>query len=376
MKILFSGGHITPALAVIDYLKKHHSDIEIVFAGRLFTKQDNSQVAPEKKEIEVRGIPFIPFSTGKLSFSNPVSFVKNAWYLVIGLIRAIKIIHTVRPDVFMSFGGYLAVPLAIAAWIFKVPVFTHEQTRVAGFANRVIARFSKKIAVSFAETASLFPSHKTIVTGNPVRKLVVNGSVKKPNWFKLSSKNQRPILYITGGSQGSEILNATVSECVNELIKNWTVIHSCGPATRTRNYKNDLLRKRNQLSLAAQNRYYIREWCNEEELGWIYKNAETMVSRAGANTIQEIIIANIVSILVPLPFSHAHEQEINARYLQDHNAAVVIHQKDLGPQSLLDSLEIIQRKHKKMQQQLQELALTITTNADKTIAEMLLTEKS
>lgn len=374
MKLLFSGGHLTPALAVIDYLQEHHPDVELYFAGRLYTKQDKSQIAPEKREVELRDIKFIPFRTGKLLFSNPITFISNLWYFMIGVFRALKIIQKVRPTVFMSFGGYVAVPLAIAAWIFKIPVVTHEQTRVAGFANRIISRFAKQVAVSFPETAEYFSTNKVVLTGNPIRKLVMDNDAKKPSWYKQSVGSKYPILYITGGSQGSEILNSTVYECLTELTRNWNVIHSCGPATRSRNYKGDLLRKRRQLSLAAQKRYYVREWCSEQDLGWIYNSASAMISRAGANTIQEIIMAKIPSILIPLPFSHAHEQELNARHLQEQDAAIIIQQKELSPEKLLETLYIVQKKRNKMQHALSEIAAQTVQEADMAVAELLIAQ--
>lgn len=371
MKIVLSGGHLTPALAMIDYLKQHHPDTELFFVGRLYTRQDRSQVAPEKSEVTARSVTFIPFNTGKITLQSPVHIISNAWLLLKGIASAITLFNSIKPHVFLSFGGYMAVPLAIAAWLHKIPIVTHEQTRDAGFANRLIGRFAKKVAVTFPTSNEYFSQEKVVHTGNPVRPAILSNSLTRPDWITQLAMKTYPILYITGGSQGSEILNATVSEALKDLIKDWTIIHSCGPATSKRNYQNELLRKRSTLSIASQSRYFVREWCTQEELQWIYRNCQLMISRAGANTIQEIVLCSIPSVLIPLPFSHAQEQEKNALELSQVGAARIILQKDLTPQRLLDEVLLVARQQKKMRIALNELATVYDRHADEKLAALI-----
>ncbi len=363
MKILLSGGHLTPALAFIDYVQKEHPKTELVFAGRLYSRKEEKQHSREQEEVTKRYVKFVPFSSGKLGQGNFFSLLRNSVQLLLGFLRALAIYPRHNPDVFVSFGGYLAVPLAIAAWFWRVPVITHEQTRTAGIANNLISPFAKKIAVSYQETKALFPEKKTVLTGNLLRPAILANNNEPPKWF--SSKSKRPLLYITGGSQGSEVINTTVSRTLKTLLKDWVVIHQCGSPTRHRNYERELQRERAQLTKPKQERYFIRPWINETELSWIYSNATGMISRSGANTTYEIQTRDIPSILVPLPFSHNDEQLLNAKALSDNGGAILLPQKDLTPSRLLEALEMIKKQPMSYKRKLEKNRLPKTNAAQK-----------
>ena len=357
MKILISGGHLTPAIGFIEYIQENNKSDQIIFIGRLYNKKNKKQISQEKEEITNRGITFIPYNSVKLSYNNFLSKLVVIPSLLVNIIQAVIIVTKEKPSVFVSFGGYLAVPITIACWIMRVPIVTHEQTRTVGVANNIIAKFANKIAVSYKESLEFFPKSKTQITGNLIRKSILKINKVQPKWVK--KKPTKPILYITGGSQGSEIINRTVSQVLKQLLKNWYVIHQCGKPNGSRNYKKELLLIKNKLSKANQESYQIREWVNTDELSWIYTHAKGIVSRSGANTTEEIAIKGIPSVLIPLPFSHNDEQHKNAQALSNQKQAILLEQKNLNPEVLLETVQLIQKFNRKFTRNLKLFSRTI-----------------
>ncbi|GIK83803.1 MAG: UDP-N-acetylglucosamine--N-acetylmuramyl-(pentapeptide) pyrophosphoryl-undecaprenol N-acetylglucosamine transferase [Patescibacteria group bacterium] len=351
MKLLISGGHLTPALAFIEYIQKEHPSDEIIFIGRLYSKKNKQQISQEKTEIEKLGVRFIPFTSVKLTQNTLLAKIISIPSLLLKAVKTTTLIAKEKPDIFVSFGGYLAIPVAIACWIMRVPVVTHEQTRTAGIANTIISKFANKIAISYKESETYFPKSRTVLTGNLIRQAVLQTSKVLPEWMQ--KKPTKPLLYITGGSQGSEIINRTVSQILKPLLKNWVVIHQCGKPSGTTSYLKELTAAKNQLSQANQENYYIREWITKDELAWIYSNAEGVISRSGANTTEEIALNKIPAVLIPLPFSHNDEQLKNAQALSNNKQAILLEQKNLTPEVLLEATDLIQKYHRKFSRNLQ-----------------------
>jgi UDP-N-acetylglucosamine--N-acetylmuramyl-(pentapeptide) pyrophosphoryl-undecaprenol N-acetylglucosamine transferase len=352
-KILISGGHLTPALALIDYLKENKIESEITFLGRLYSQEINKQESQEKKEVERRNIKFVPFNAprpnknilGKIPFLIKLSF---AYF------KALFLMIKYHPQVFISFGGYLAVPIAIAAWSLGIKVITHEQTVTAGQANIIIGKFAKKIALSHKESAKHFPKQKIIVTGNPIRPDLVNAKPKRPTWAKDLSSN-KPTLLITGGNQGSYIINTTISQVLPKIIKTWNVIHACGNPTSKINYQAELNSIKDNLPAGHRKNYVIREWLTTPELAWVYNIADGAVSRSGANTVQELTFAQIPTIFIPLPFSKGNEQLLNAKTITEKGSGVLLEQKNLNAESLLKEINFIKKHQKSLGRKLEPL---------------------
>lgn len=367
MKLLISGGHLTPALALIDFIQATHPETEIIFAGRLYSRQSDHQPSPERQEITKRGISFVPFSSGKLSGGSIFNKIPQFIKLAISSGIAFILIGRYQPTALVSFGGYLAVPLAVAAWLWRVPIITHEQTRTIGVANKLILPLVNKIALSYPETSNGLPEEKVVITGNPIRPAVLKAA-EKPAW--LSTKSTKPILYITGGSQGSEVINTTISRMADFLLKDWVLIHQCGFASKSRNYERELQQIKLKLSKQKQDRYYIRPWIEEQELGWIYDNCTAGITRAGANTLLEITLKQVPSVIIPLPFSHKDEQLLNAKALAEQGAAVLLLQKDLSPDTLRAALMQTTEKQRVMKRNLKQIADRHTQAADALFAEL------
>lgn len=354
MKILISGGHLTPALSVIDYILEQHPQDEIVFVGRLYSQDKLKQQSQEHAEITKRNIPFIPFFGQRLRSPLLLDRIKYSLTMLPTVMRAIGIVKTINPDVYLSFGSYVAVPIAMAAYIHKVPIVTHEQTRAIGEANKFIAKIAKKVAISHASSKNYLHSDKTELTGNPIRSQLFK-TQPRPEW--LSTTHHKPVLFITGGNQGSEILNTTVQQSLRHLVKQWHVIHQCGGATNRRNYLTELTQAKNSLPHTMRTDYEVREWINEKELAWIYQNSTAVVARSGANTTQELAALQIPSILIPLPFAHYDEQTLNARWLSETGGAILLPQKELNPKTLVTQAQKVGKYSKSMRLKLKNLSI-------------------
>lgn len=367
MKIAISGGHLTPALSVIDYVQSLDSNDEIIFFGRMYSQDNKGQKAVEEEEVEKRNIRFIPFSAPRLVNSSLIKKIKTTFSLISSIFVGWKIVGVEKPDFFLSFGGYVAVPLAIACWIRHIPVVTHEQTRTVGMANSLIAKFATKIALSFDSSAQYFPNKKVVLTGNPVRKALFADSFPTPSWYDTS--NMKPILLVMGGNQGSLAINTVIKDSLPELLKDWYIVHQCGKPTTDHHYKNELLEQLKIVDEKNQNSYVVLEWMSENELFWLYRHAHLSVARSGINSVQELALTAVPAIFIPLPFAYMDEQRVNAKWLADINGAVILDQKNLSADSLNSTINDIRPKLKKMRQQL--ASLKIEKHADAKLYRLL-----
>lgn len=352
MKLVISGGHLTPALALIDYIQAKHPETEIVFVGRRLSQDKLNQVSHEAQEAEQRGLTFVELKAPRMNRDVPLNLVLNTPAFTAATYKALGILLKYKPDIFLSFGGYLALPLAIASHMLRIPIVTHEQTRTAGLANQLIGKLAKKIAVSDTSSTKYFDAKKVVVTGNPLRTVLFE-TQKRPTWLK--STPNRPLLYITGGNQGSEIINSITQQSLRPLLSQWFVVHQCGNPTSQRNYKVELEQSVQRLSPNLRNNYVVREWVSDTELGWLYQHASVVISRAGANTVAELIAHHLPSILIPLPFARHDEQALNAQYMAELGGAEVLNQKDLNSESLLKKLSLVKKYHATMTHHLENV---------------------
>lgn len=357
MKVLITGGHLTPALGLIDFIQKEHPTDKIVFVGREYAQEKSKQPSKERMEVEKRHVKFIAFRSGKFTEYNPIALIQSVILAIQAFFHAFYILLTEHPTIVISFGSYLAVPIAIVAWILQIPVISHEQTRTIGSANKFIQFFAKAMAVSYAESSSLLQAGKAVVTGNVLRQQLMQKNPVKPEW--ITAKPDKPILYITGGSQGSEVINTVITQSLPQLAKDWYLIHQCGSTSQKRSYKQELEAAREQLKASQRGNYVIREWVGVDELAWIYHHAEATISRAGANTTQEIALFAIPTIFIPLPFSKNDEQLLNAHWLANQGGAILLQQKDLTKENILTALEQLQHSHKTMKKKLQLVSVPL-----------------
>lgn len=361
MKVLVSGGHLTPALAIIDYARQHQPGDQFIFVGRLYSQPTLKQRSWEKQEVTKRGVTFVPFSSPKLDASNLLAMPVKLLKLLAAVQRSRKLLQKYQPDLFFSFGGFLGLPLAIAAKTLGIPVLTHEQTRTGGVANHWIAKFADAVAISFPETEQYFPIRKTHLTGNPLRQSLFQKHVKSPAWLPKLTPH-KPLLYITGGNQGSQCINILVQEALPKILQDWWVIHQCGSQTNLMNYKKSLEKTRSKLPAELQQHYVVREWVGEDELAWIYQQTDGVLTRSGANTVSELMTVGLPAIFIPLPQAHRDEQRLNAEVMVDADAALLLLQKDASAVTLVETLKLFKKKLRSLKRQAAALQDTIPPN--------------
>src|SRR5437762_1718707 len=210
-----TGGHVSPAVAVITRLRERSAEegwpLELLYIG--------SEAGVERRVISDMGLRYAAIQTGKLrryvSLQTPVDLLVR---LPVGFFQALALVRRFKPDAIFSTGGYVCVPTVIAGWLLRVPSLTHEQTALVGLANRVAGRFATRVAISFPQSARYFSPGKVVLTGNPVRPSILSGDARRAaSLFNLDPS--LPVLYITGGAQGSHAINMAVRDALRRLLE-------------------------------------------------------------------------------------------------------------------------------------------------------------
>ena len=189
MKIVIVGGHLSPALAVIEKLKGE----DVSYIGRKHVFEGDKALSLEYQEIEKLRLPFYVLLTGRLQRRFTKHTIPSLAKIPFGFFQSLAILRKIKPDVVLGFGSYLFLPVAAASKLLGIPVVMHEQTLEAGFSNKLISKFAKKVCISWKSSDSFFPKDKVILTGNPLREDIIN--IKKIK----KTENKIPLIYITGG---------------------------------------------------------------------------------------------------------------------------------------------------------------------------------
>jgi UDP-N-acetylglucosamine--N-acetylmuramyl-(pentapeptide) pyrophosphoryl-undecaprenol N-acetylglucosamine transferase len=359
MKVVLTGGHLSPALSLIEELK---SD-EIFFIGRKYSFEGDKALSLEYELITKLGIPFIPLTTGRLqrrlSKHTFISLLKSP----VGFTQSLSTLVKIKPDIVMGFGGYVSLPVIFAASFLGIPVVIHEQTLEAGLANKIASKFAKKICTSWKEDGKFFPKNKTILTGNPIRK-----ELYKPVEDNFNLKNNLPTIYVTGGSSGSHIINKTIFGCVEKLLEFANVFHQTGDAKEFNDFDKALELKSKIVDIKGE--YIVKKFLNTQELSEVLNKADLVISRSGANTVSELIFFKKPCILIPLPFSQKNEQLKNAQFAKGLNLAEIIHQDNLSPEILFDKIKKMTDDISKYQLN-EQIDINIFRNASGNIVKVL-----
>ncbi|MDQ3239656.1 MAG: UDP-N-acetylglucosamine--N-acetylmuramyl-(pentapeptide) pyrophosphoryl-undecaprenol N-acetylglucosamine transferase [bacterium] len=321
MKVIIIGGHVTPALATIDALKKVDSTTSFYFFGRKSTREGDNAISAEYELIKSLNIPFVSITTGRLQRVFTRYTILSLLKIPIGLFQSFNNLLKIKPDVIVSFGGYLAVPVVVAGWLLRIPVVVHEQTLIPGLANKISARFASIIALSFEETRKFYIRYNTVVLGNPIRKEIF----QQNNIFKIVNKN-RPVIFVTGGNQGAHGINMFVFENINNLLEHFIIIHQTGNSTTINDYARSVEIAK---SLKDGSSYYVYPYIGPEEIGDVFASCDLVLGRSGVNTMCEIIALSKKAILVPVP--NHREQTYNAQYFSKLGFGSMIVQEELTP---------------------------------------------
>lgn len=326
MRIVVIGGHVTPALAVIEKLKEN----DILFIGRKHALEGDKALSLEFQEIQKLGIKFKSIITGRLQRKFTVYTIPSLLKFPIGFFQSLFILRRFKPQVVLGFGGYVQLPVIFSAAILKIPIVIHEQALTTGLSNKIASFFAKKICISWQSSSNYFPKEKTILTGNPVRSEISNIKHQISN----DRNNKKPVVYITGGSLGSHFINLLVEGSLNRLSKRLRIIHQIGDARQFNDFERlNFLRE----DLENKNHYFVKKFLSAEEVAQVLKKVDLVVSRAGINTITELIYLNKPCLLIPLP--HGKEQKINAEFVRSLGLGEVRQEEKLSPTAFLEVLK-------------------------------------
>jgi UDP-N-acetylglucosamine--N-acetylmuramyl-(pentapeptide) pyrophosphoryl-undecaprenol N-acetylglucosamine transferase len=319
-----TGGHVLPALAVVDELRRRDTLGEVVWIG--------SSDGLEREAAARADIRFVAVPTGKFRRYLSLQNLTDAVRVPLGIIAARRALRAIQPHAVLSTGGFVSVPTVVAARGIA-PVVTHEQTAVLGLATRINARFAAVLAVSYEQTERLARQiHRTVeVTGNPIR-TGLDGGERRRGLERLGFDATRPMLYVTGGARGARPINHRIASLLPELLEHAQVLHQTGPASANADHKA-LSELRDSLPQALRERYRPVEFVRDE-LPDVYAAADLVIGRAGAGTIAELAAVAKPAILIPLPGAGGDEQSLNARILADAGAAVAIPQHEATPERL------------------------------------------
>jgi UDP-N-acetylglucosamine--N-acetylmuramyl-(pentapeptide) pyrophosphoryl-undecaprenol N-acetylglucosamine transferase len=345
MKILFTGGgtggHFYPIVAIIEALQALIEEERLVGVEFIFMSD-----SPYDNDLLIKqDVRFKQVSAGKMrryfSLLNITDFFKTLG----GLWNAFWFMYREFPDIVFGKGGYASFPALFASRILRIPVMIHESDAVPGRVNRWAAKFAKRIAISFPESAKYFPAKKTAFTGNPVRREILGSTFEEAKEvFQLEPG--LPTLLVLGGSQGSKNINDTVLDAAGEIIKFAQVIHQCG--------KNNIKEVRGRLSIVLEkspflSRYHVYGYLNDTALRNASSAADIIVSRAGASSIFEIAAWNVPSILIPLVNSAQDHQRENAYSYARSGAGEVIEEPNLTSHLLISEIHQLLNDKKRLE---------------------------
>ncbi len=328
--IAITGGHHSSALPVIEELNKRFPNIKIYWYGHKHSLQGSRNVTLEFQEITKLGIPFHDLHAGKFYKTfNPVRLLKIPY----GFFQALHLLKKHRPQVILSFGGYLGVPVVLAGWLLGIPVVSHEQTVVIGYANKLISKFAKKVLYTWEESLQYIPKQKAVQTGLPIREAVTN-----PRNLKFVCKNNLPTILVMAGKTGSHIINTAILGLLEDLLQMVNVIHQTGDHSRFKDYEK-LCAKYEQIKTKVPGLYYPEKFIYSEDIGDAYHQADLVMARSGAHTCLEIIALEKPCILIPIPWSSHNEQYKNAEAVKEAGLAEIVDQDRLVDQEYL--LEVV-----------------------------------
>jgi len=325
MRIAISGGHST-GLALIEVVKEKHPDWEIYYFGRKYSLEGEKALSFDYKVIsQVKGVNFISLNTGRLQRRFSLSTLISLLKIPFGFIRSLYWLIKVMPQVIVSFGGYVSVPLVTVGWLLGIPSVTHEQTLVLGLATKINRLFARKVAVCHRQLLSQLSQNKGIYTGMPLRQSLKN----KTNPGELKTlceslkKVPKPLLYIATGKAGSQTINKVIKQALPELTEQFMVLHQVGELDYS-DFKKGINNKD----------YYPVSLLASTEQAWVLNKADLVVSRSGANIVFELLYLKKPSVLIPLQFSAQDEQKKNAAWFVSLGGGELLLQKDLSKESL------------------------------------------
>lgn len=323
-KIVLTGGgtagHVTPNIALLPSLQK--LSYEISYIG--------SYHGIEKDLIESENIPYYGISSGKLRRYLDLKNLSDPFKVVKGLGQSIRLLHKIKPDIVFSKGGFVSVPVVLAAKLCRIPVIIHESDITPGLANKIAIPAAQKVCCNFPETLQYLPSDKAVLTGSPIRQELLSGKAERAKSY-CHFTSDKPVLLVIGGSTGSKVINDAIRAGLPELLKKYQIIHLCGKGNLDDTY-------------VGTPGYAQFEYVSQQ-LKDMFALASVVVSRAGANAICELLALRKPNILIPLSAAASRgDQILNAKSFEKQGFSYVIEEEKLTKETLSEALDTIARK--------------------------------
>ena len=317
-KIVMTGGgtagHVTPNIALMPRLRELGYEIDYI----------GSHTGIEKELIEAQQIPYFGISSGKLRRYFDLKNLSDPFKVLKGYSESKRLLKRLKPDIVFSKGGFVSVPVVLAAKKCGIPAIIHESDMTPGLANRIAMRGAAKICCNFPETLEYLPKEKAILSGSPIRQELLTGEAKKAFDF-CGFTEEKPTILIIGGSLGSEFINTAVREIIGELLKDYNIIHLCG-------------RGKLDESLSNLPGYAQFEFISDE-LNDFFALSDIVISRAGANAICELLALKKPNILIPLSQNASRgDQILNARSFEKQGFSIVLEEESVTADTLQSAI--------------------------------------
>lgn len=323
-KIVLTGGgtagHVTPNIALLPKLSENSYEVSYI----------GSYKGIEKDLIEAQGIPYYAISSGKLRRYLDLKNLSDPLKVIKGLGQSVRLLRKIKPDIVFSKGGFVSVPVVLAAKFCRVPVIIHESDITPGLANKISIPAAKKVCCNFPETLKYLPKGKAVLTGSPIRQELLSGNPESARAY-CHFNSQKPVLLVIGGSSGSKAINGAVRKQLSDLLKEFQIIHLCGKG----NLENSLM----GIPGYAQFEYV------SQQLKDMFALADIIVSRAGANAICELLALRKPNILIPLSAAASRgDQILNAKSFEKQGFSYVLEEENLTEKSLLLAIHTVYAK--------------------------------
>ncbi len=319
-----TAGHVTPNIALLPELRKAGYDIYYI----------GSKDGIERKLMLDQGVPYAGVSTGKLRRYFDLQNFTDPFKVLTGIKQSTSVLNKIKPDVVFSKGGFVSVPVVRAAYSLGIPCIIHESDMTPGLANKLCIPCARHVCVNFPETVPYIKDSKGVVTGSPIRQELFEGSKEAGVKF-CGFKEEKPVLMVMGGSQGAVAINEGIRSILSILTDKFNVIHLCG--------KGNLSREHSRVEGYAQFEYIGKE------LPDLFAAADIVVSRAGANSICELLALKKPALLIPLSRKSSRgDQILNAESFKKQGFAHVLEEENITDEVLFASIKNLYNEKDKL----------------------------
>lgn len=312
-----TAGHVTPNMALIERLREAGWSISYI----------GSYDGIEKSLIEGMGIPYYGISSGKLRRYIDLKNLSDPFRVIRGFFQAKKLLRKLAPAVVFSKGGFVSVPVVMAAGMMHIPAVIHESDMTPGLANKLCIPFATKVCCNFEDTMKYLPKGKAVHTGTPLRQELFAGNAEAGRSFA-GFTDDKPIILVVGGSTGSVVLNRAIRNVLTQLNGDYNVIHLCGKGKMDEQYEG--------------RPGYVQYEYISTELKDLFAASSLIISRAGANAVCELLALRKPNILIPLSAAASRgDQILNAASFEKHGYSYVLREENVSGDSLMHAIETV-----------------------------------